>query len=93
MTLFFIRLRLGYNPQKYSSINFVSKISPRPVFFIFGEDDKRVPLNYAKLLFEKAGQPKEIWIVPGAAHAEVYAKAGLEYETKILNFFNDSLKD
>jgi uncharacterized protein len=93
LTLIFIKLRLGFDPQKYSSINYVSSIAPRPVLFIYGENDNRAPLNDGKLLFEKAREPKEIFIVPGAGHGEAYLKAGMEYENVMLKFFKKVFKE
>ncbi|MEW6557116.1 MAG: alpha/beta hydrolase [Elusimicrobiota bacterium] len=87
ITLLFTRLRLGFNPDEFSAIYFVSKISPRPVFFIHGENDDRIPVDECKKLYNLAGEPKEIWIVPNADHMESHSKNPVEYEKKVGSFF------
>ena len=50
----------------------VDKISPRPLLLIAGGDDRLVPPEDCKSLFEKAGEPKKIVVLPGVGHYEVY---------------------
>jgi len=50
-------------PEKW-----VDKLSPRPILFIHGEKDELVPLEHARLLFAKAGEPKEFFMVRDAPH-------------------------
>ena len=69
-------------------IKFVDRISPRPVFFIHGDTDAIVPTAMSQELFEKAGEPKKLWIVPGAGHLEVRRKVGPEYDKAISDFFS-----
>jgi len=42
-------------------INFISRFSPRPVVFHLGKYDTIVPSEAGRQLYEKAGQPKEIY--------------------------------
>ena len=46
----------------------VGKIAPRPLFIIHGEEDELVPLEDARLIYNAAREPKEIYLVPGAGH-------------------------
>lgn len=57
-----------------------------PVFVIGGELDDRTPPEETTSLFDAAEKPKELWIVPGAAHRNLHAHAGAEYERRILAF-------
>ena len=50
----------------------VDKISPRPLLLIAGGDDRLVPPEDCESLFERAGQPKKMVILPGVGHYEVY---------------------
>jgi uncharacterized protein len=90
LTLFFVKLRLGFDPQKYSSIKFIADVSPKPILLIYSENDTRAPLADGKILFEKAREPKDILVVPGADHGEAYLKAGLLYENTMLEFFKEA---
>lgn len=91
LTIFFINLRLGFNPNKYSSYYFIEKISPRPIFLIAGAADVRIPKDTIENLYKKAKEPKQFWIVPDADHCEAYYKSGIEYEKKVLEFFKKYL--
>jgi dipeptidyl aminopeptidase/acylaminoacyl peptidase len=56
----------GFN--KVSPLRWIDRISPRPLLLIHGDKDDLVPVEHARKLFEKAGQPKELVIIPGAGH-------------------------
>ncbi|MFH0947835.1 MAG: alpha/beta hydrolase [Elusimicrobiota bacterium] len=92
VTYLFARLRLGFNPEKFSAIYFVSKISPRPIFFIHGANDERIPIEEGKKLYNIAGSPKEFWEVADADHMESHSKNPIEYERRVGEFFRKYLK-
>lgn len=92
ITFLFTRLRLGFNPEKNSAIYSVSKISPRPVFFIHGEQDERIPVAEGKKLYNLAGEPKEFWSVAGTDHMGASGKNPLEYQKRVGKFFVKYLK-
>lgn len=71
---------------------FVGKISPRPIYFIHGNRDKVVPSWMTEKLFEKAQEPKRIWIIGGADHLECRRDAGEKYEKNIADFFEKALQ-
>jgi fermentation-respiration switch protein FrsA (DUF1100 family) len=77
--------------HSHDAIRYVGKISPRPVFFIHGDQDRIVPVGMSKELFEKAGEPKKLWIVPGAGHLDVHRQTGTEYEKAVADFFTAAL--
>jgi uncharacterized protein len=54
--------------DKLGAINWIDKISPRPLLMIHGDADDVVPPEHAKILFAKAKEPKELMIIPGAGH-------------------------
>jgi len=51
-----------------SSLHWVDKISPRPLLLVHGDADEVVPVEQAHKLYQKAEEPKELVIVPGARH-------------------------
>src|SRR5437764_16014 len=77
--------------SKYDAIKVVDRISPRPIFFIHGDADKTVPVSMSRALYEAAKEPKELWIVPGAAHLECHKRAGDDYVNRIVRFFLKNL--
>lgn len=51
-----------------SPINWIDRISPRPLLLVHGDADEVVPLEQAHKLYQKAKQPKELAIIHGAKH-------------------------
>ncbi len=91
MVLHYIRKQLGINPERYSPKYNIPKISPRPVFLIHGRYDNLVPAAQAKLLYKCAGEPKEIWLVPGAKHNKCAEVGGFEYKQRLAEFYKKYL--
>ena len=54
----------------YSPADSVAALSPLPLLLIQGDQDEVVPLHHSQQLFERAGEPKERWVVPGAGHTQ-----------------------
>ena len=52
----------------------VDKIAPRPILFITTDDDRLVPPEESEHLYAKAGEPKELIVLKGFGHYEVYAE-------------------
>ncbi len=82
-------LRTGANPWQISPVEDIARLSPRPVLLIYGENEAES--GRARAQFEAAGQPKELWIVPGGDHGRNHLVAGPEYERRVLAFFSRTL--
>ena len=52
----------------------VDKIAPRPILFITTDDDRLVPPEESRALYDKAGEPKSLITLKGFGHYEVYAE-------------------
>jgi len=66
----------------------VRKFSPRPLLLIHGEKDSYIVPEIAEQLFERAGEPKEFWLVPGAKHNAAIQIATESYGRRLVEFFN-----
>lgn len=77
--------------QRVSPVRVVDKISPRAVFLINGAKDQRMLATETKELYERAGEPREIWIAPEAGHLEAYSFYPEDYEGKVSSFFEKHL--
>ncbi len=75
-----------------SPVSVIAQIAPKPVLIIAGEGDKMIPVENGRKLFAAAKEPKELWIIPGAGHGGTLAAAGSEYEKRVGEFFDKSLK-
>ncbi|MCB1742106.1 MAG: alpha/beta hydrolase [Gammaproteobacteria bacterium] len=60
----------------------VDKIAPRPLLLIAAGNDRLVPPEDCVSLYEKAGEPKKLVILPGYGHYEVYVKPALDEEMR-----------
>ncbi len=90
ITLWCVRWRLGFDPNDYAPIKIIHRIAPRPLFLLQGENDRRTPPTEGQRLFDRAGDPKTLWTVPGAGHGEMAEVGGRPYQDKILGFFNQA---
>ncbi len=82
-------IQSGVNPWLLSPIDDLPRLSPRPVLLIYGEqeaDNGRAWEQYAA-----AGEPKQLWIVPGGRHGGNQSAAPEEYQQRILEFFAQCL--
>ena len=91
LVLHYMRKRLAINPELFSPKFNIAQIAPRPIFIIHGRYDSLVPAAQAKLLYKNAGEPKEIWLVPGAKHNKCAEVGGFEYKQKLGDFFRKYL--
>ncbi|MBQ6224614.1 MAG: alpha/beta hydrolase [Campylobacter sp.] len=91
LTLFFVRKRLGIDPEDYCPKNNIKKISPRPILIITGKADTLTPRHDARALFLDSRNPKQLWLVPEANHTECAQKAGFVYQERLTEFFTKYL--
>jgi uncharacterized protein len=87
----YLALHASGMPLDMRPVNIMRAIAPRPVLLIGGELDHIVPAYMTRQLFAAAGDPKEIWIVPGAHHADYALIAPKEYDARIVDFFSRTL--
>jgi dipeptidyl aminopeptidase/acylaminoacyl peptidase len=83
-----IGLRLGFRLEDAEPVRVIAKLSPRAVFLIHGPHDPYIPTGEAQRLFDAAGQPKELWILPEAGHTQALELRPTEYETRVIGFFD-----
>lgn len=83
--------RFGVSPAALRPIDRIGAIGA-PLLMLAGREDRHTPLVESRRLFARARAPKELWVVPGAAHEDLYAVAGAEYERRVLGFFDRYLR-
>jgi fermentation-respiration switch protein FrsA (DUF1100 family) len=92
LTVWIAERRVGIRSGDIVPEREVAAISPRPVFVMHGAEDTTISPKDGEAIFAAAGEPKEWWLIPGAAHVEGAEKAKEEYERRIVAFFNAHLK-
>lgn len=84
-------LRLNISPDQLRPIDQLVKLTA-PVLIAAGNADQHTTLGESQRLFAAARAPKELWIVDGAAHVDLYAFAPAEYERRIGAFMARNLE-
>ena len=72
-------------------IRAVSHIAPRGLLLIAPKADALTSWRQSVRLYEAAREPKELYVVEGAAHAEAYATDPEEYRRRVLAFLERHL--
>lgn len=85
-----IEPRLGVARGSLRPVDRVGQVDC-PLMLISGAVDPHTPAAEAERLFEAAAEPKELWLVPGAAHVDLHAAAEPEYETRVLAFLEQAM--
>ncbi|MGD9807200.1 MAG: alpha/beta hydrolase [Deferribacterales bacterium] len=76
--------------MNFQLFNHIKEISPRPVLFIMGENAHS--RYFTEDAYEMAAEPKELYIVKGAGHVDLYDKMDIIPFDKLESFFNTNLK-
>jgi len=85
----FLSFMNGVKPTE-GILSSIAKISPRPILLITG--DKGSDRHFARLFFEATNEPKDIWEVSNARHAEVYFQDAKAYQKRIVDFFEQAFE-
>ena len=78
-------LKYGWNFREASALGQVAKCR-LPMLFIHGDADDYVPTWMVYPLYEAKPGEKELWVVPGAAHAMSYRDNPEEYTRRVGEF-------
>ena len=102
----YYRTPRGYHPRAVNSGNswtqttplsfmnmpiltYIKEISPRPVLFIHGE--KAHSRYFSETAYAAAAEPKELMIIPGASHIDLYDRVDVIPFDKLTAFFRQHL--
>jgi hypothetical protein len=89
--------KLTTHPTLTSNVKFmnfypftdIDTISPRPMLFITG--DVAHSREFSEEAYKLAAEPKELVIVPGAGHVDLYDRVNLIPFDKLESFFSEHL--
>ena len=83
--------RLGIDAESLRPIDHIGKISS-PKLLIVGAEDQHTTLEESRRLFDAASEPKQLWVVGGAKHVDLYPVTKKEYEQHVVGFFGKFLR-
>ncbi|ART69706.1 hypothetical protein BTO20_14895 [Mycobacterium dioxanotrophicus] len=73
----------------YFPLEEIETISPRPVMFVAG--DRAHSLEFAEDAYRRAAEPKELVLVPGAGHVDLYDRVDLIPFDRLTEFYRRAL--
>ena len=84
-----LHARLGVAADDVKPVDHVAQLG-YPLFVIAGSADRYTTIDDTRRLFAAAREPKELWVIQGAAHVDFFDFAGAAYEGRLLAFFGDA---
>ena len=80
-----LRPRLGVGAEELQPIRRIGNYR-RPLLIMSGTEDQHTPVEETLRLYSAANEPKELWLVSGAAHVDLQRFAPVLYAEKVLGF-------
>nr|WP_321412327.1 CocE/NonD family hydrolase [uncultured Carboxylicivirga sp.] len=71
-------------------LTYINEITPRPILIIAGENAHS--RYFSEDAYKAANEPKELMIIPGAVHTDLYDKVDVIPFDKLEKFFKENLK-
>lgn len=80
-----------FNPNQVSPLNAIKQLK-QPIFIAHGDADKNIAVHYGKTLYENAASVnKELCIVNGAGHYDLFTVGKKNYKDRIFSFIEKNL--
>ncbi len=92
---YFIEQRANFDGEKLNTLEAVKRMGDRPILFISGKNDKRMPPVITEVLYQaSSSQKKDLMIVDGAEtsiHGHAYQATPKEYIERVSQFIDSAL--
>lgn len=88
----FVDVVTGVPVSQVNSLEDLPKIAPRPVLLVHGEQDEVIFPDNSRELYEVAGEPKALFMVPGAGHGDIITVDAAGYEAHVVAFLDQHLR-
>lgn len=79
----------GVEMENLQPVDMVSAVSC-PILFIHGTADYTIPAHNSQQLYAAANDPKQLLLIPGAGHTNLFATAPAEMESHIVAFLQQT---
>lgn len=83
--------KVGADMTEADPDRWVGRIAPRPLQIVHGEEDPFILAENSRVNYAAAQEPKSLWVVPGAGHANSDGTAPEAYRTRVVAFFSKAL--
>jgi len=81
-----LHAHLGIYPNQLRPIDHFGHLN-MPKLLIVGDRDRHTTIAESDTMFHAATEPKQLWVVDGAEHVDLYRYAGAAYKARVLDFF------
>lgn len=78
--------RIGIDLRGAAPLSHAPRVAPRALFLIHGGRDAYVSMAEIRALYQAAGPPKSLWVLPEAGHRETDARRHDEWWRRVLDF-------
>jgi fermentation-respiration switch protein FrsA (DUF1100 family) len=82
---------LDIYPDQLRPIDHIGQLS-MPKLMIVGDSDRNTTLTESFAMYRAASGPKDLWVVRGASHVDLCRYAGVDYQVRVLDFFDTWLR-
>ncbi len=86
--VFWAEKEVGFDSAGVSAKTWISELSPRPVLLLQGGADTNISAESGQLLYDAAGEPKELWFEPELDHVAFDTELPEQYEARVVGFFD-----
>ncbi|GLQ98114.1 alpha/beta hydrolase [Dyella mobilis] len=87
-----LHAHLGIDAQQLRPIDHIGRLS-MPKLLIVGDRDRDTTIAESRAMFSAAAEPKQLWVVHGARHVDLYRYVGADYRARVLGFFGAWLRN
>ena len=84
-------MRLGLAPDQVRPVDHMAQLAA-PVLVAGGAEDRYTTQAETEHMFAVAAEPKQLWVVPGAGHVDLYRFAPQAYEAQVFGFLSRYLQ-
>lgn len=91
LLLWQLPVRLGIGADQLRPIDHLAALHA-PLLIAGGRLDEQTPVAETQRLFAAAAEPKQLWLVDGAAHVDLHAFTPAAYEARVLAFLHRHLR-
>jgi pimeloyl-ACP methyl ester carboxylesterase len=81
-------LHLRYPIKAFDPVEVVGQLAPRPLLITHGVEDDIIPVESAYALYERAGEPKELWLLEGLKHCQALDECYDEFSARVVGFYD-----
>lgn len=86
-----VNRKVGSDVSEADPDKWVARIAPRPIQIVHGEEDPFIIAENSRVNYAAAQEPKNLWLVPGAGHANSDGTDPEGYRARVVEFFTKAL--